>query len=237
MAARNVGGVHVTRSHRGDAGAKPPYTVVPAAKQREALALIEENVLSDKPFQFPPDLLNHLASSRWSHWGVDQPARTDLPVHQIILTWQERILSQLLSSTTLERLHDSELKVAADQDALTTAELLQRLTKAVFAETESLKKGEFTNRKPAISSLRRNLQRAYLRRLSNLALGTAGGPEDCQTVAYLELGSLERRIDATLALARAGQELKLDAYTLAHLDETVARIRKVRDARIELPKP
>ena len=69
----------------------------------------------------------------------------------------------LLSSLTLTRLHDSELKVPADQDAFTTAELLERLTKTIFAETDKLE-GEFTNRKPAISSLRRNLQRSYLKK-------------------------------------------------------------------------
>ncbi len=55
----------------------------------------------------------------------------------------------MLSPLTLERLHDSELRVPADQDALTTAELLERLTKAVFAETDNLAPGEYTNRKPA----------------------------------------------------------------------------------------
>ena len=48
-----------------------PFVVVEPAKQREALALLEEQVFSDKPFQFPPDLYNHLAATRWSHWGSD----------------------------------------------------------------------------------------------------------------------------------------------------------------------
>ncbi len=59
----------------------------------------------------------------------------------------------------MDRLHDSELNVPADQDALTTAELLDRLTKAIFSEVDKMPEGEYTNRKPAISSLRRNLQR------------------------------------------------------------------------------
>ena len=51
--------------------------VVDAAKQREALTLLEEQVFSDKPFQFPPELYNHLAATRWNHWGTDVPLRTD----------------------------------------------------------------------------------------------------------------------------------------------------------------
>ncbi|MEX2185729.1 MAG: zinc-dependent metalloprotease [Pirellulales bacterium] len=231
FASRYVGGVYVSRSHRGDKDAKPPFVVVDAAKQREALALIEENVLSDKPFGFTPELYNQLNISRWYHWGTDANIRTDYPVHETILMWQERSLARLLSPLTLERLHDSELKVPADQDAFTTAELIQRLTKAVFSETDELQKGEFTNRKPAISSMRRNLQRSYLQRLTALALGNSSAPQDCQTIAYSELGSLAKRIDVVLT---GRPELKLDAYTRAHLEETAARIRKVLDARVEM---
>jgi hypothetical protein len=133
----------------------------------------------------------------------------------------------LLSPLTLSRLYDSELKVAADADVLTTAELLERLTRAIFREVDTAKAGEFTNRKSAISSLRRNLQRTHLRRMSQLALGQTGAPEDCQTVAFTELARLKGRIDTLLA-----GEVKLDRYTQAHLEETSARITKVVDARM-----
>ena len=109
--------------------------------------------------------------------------------------WQDRILSKLMSSLTLARIHDSELKVPADQDALTTAELLDSLTKTIFSETENFKAGEYTDRKPAISSVRRNLQRAYLERLSRLAMGQTTAPEDCETIAFAQLKDLKGRID------------------------------------------
>ena len=104
-----------------DANGQAPFVVVDPAKQREALTMLEEQVFSDKPFQFPPELYNKLTASRWYHWGSDLPMRTDYAVHEVIGMWQARILSQLLSPLTLERLHDSELKVPADQDAFTTA--------------------------------------------------------------------------------------------------------------------
>ena len=226
-ASRYVGGLYVSRSHKGDVNAPQPLEVIPAERQREALALLEEQVFSDEPFNFPPELYNYLAGSHWSHWGTQVVERGDYPVHDIILMWQERIMSRLLSSLTLSRLYDSELKVAADEDALTTAELLQRLTKAVYSEVDTLKDGEFTNRKPAISSLRRNLQRAYLRRMSRLALGQTSAPQDCQSVAFAELTRLKTRIDLQLA-----GEADLDAYSSAHLEETSARIAKVVDARM-----
>ncbi len=226
-ASRYVGGLYVSRSHKGDAKASKPLEVVPVTRQRDALALLEEQVFSDKPFNFPPELYGQLAASHWDHWGTQVVDRGDYPAHDVILMWQDRIVSRLLSPLTLARLHDSELKVAADADALTTAEMIERLTKAIYSEVDTVKEGDFTNRKPAISSLRRNLQRAYLQRLSQLALGRTAAPDDCQTVAYAELGKLKSRIDNMLT----GQA-KLDAYTQDHLQETSARIAKVVDAKM-----
>jgi hypothetical protein len=189
-------------------------------------------VFSDEPVQFPPKFYGYQASTRWSHWGSTLPARTDLPVHEVIGMWQKRILAQLLSSLTLTRLHDSELHLPSDQDALTTAELIQRVTKAIFTEVDDLPEGEYTNRKPAISSLRRNLQRAYLKQLAGIALGNSGAPEDCQTVAYAELKSLEQRINDRLE-----KNGKLDTYSRAHLEETASRIKKVIDSRLTFARP
>jgi hypothetical protein len=232
LASRYVGGIYVNRDHKGDEKGRAPFVIVPVARQREALALVNEQIFSDKPFAFPPDLYNHLASTRWSHWGSNPPMRVDYAVHDVISMWQERILSQLLSSLTLDRLHDSELKLPSDQDAFTTAELLTTLTKSIFSEVDTPVTAEFNNRKPAISSLRRNLQRTYMKRLSNIAMGNGGGPEDCQTVAYAELSSLEGRIKKMLEGSP-----KLDTYSRAHLQETGDRIQKVREARLSLSRP
>ncbi|MEX1224951.1 MAG: zinc-dependent metalloprotease, partial [Pirellulales bacterium] len=146
--------------------------------------------------------------------------------------WQDRILQQLLSSLTLTRMHDSELRVPVDQDAFTTAELLERLTNSIFEEVNEVKAGKYTTRKPAISSMRRNLQRSYLKKLSDLALGNTSSPQDCQTIAYMELKQLQERIDKLL-----GGKVKLDPYSQAHLEETSARIGKVLDAKLTIHRP
>jgi len=232
MAARNIGGLYVSRSHKGDKDASKPFEVVDAKQQREALKILEEQMFNDKPFNVPPEVYNYLAATRWNHWGSQLPTRVDYPVHEVIAMWQDRILAQLLSSLTLTRLHDSEMKVPADQDAFTTAELIERLTAAIFAEVDNLKEGEYSTRKPAISSVRRNLQRRYTQRLSQMAMGQTGAPEDCQTVAYVQLGEVEGRIRKAL-----DSKVKLDTYSRAHLLETADRIAKVRDAKLQLTSP
>jgi len=238
FASRFVGGVYMHRSHKGDEDASAPFVIVEPARQRAAMDLVAERIFNDEPFQFPPELYNHLASSHWSHWGSNVPLRQDYAAHETIAMWQDRILSQLLSSLTLTRLHDSELKIPDDEDAFTTAELLDRLTSAIFSELDNLPaEEEFTNRKPAISSLRRSLQRRFISRMANLAMGEAGAPADCQTVAYLELQQLADTIDQWLDKAKPDGDLNLDTYTQAHLVETSRRIQKVLDADFELSRP
>ncbi len=230
LAARLVGGVEVNRSHKGDEGAKRPFRVVPPERQRDALKLLESQMLADTPFQFPPELINSLAASRWSHWGTEDVLQVDYPIHSVVLMWQQRIIEHLLSPVTLRRLHDSELKIPADEDAFTTAELIERLTSAVFAELDQSVERQYTNRQPFISSFRRNLQRSYVASVSRLAMGKTDAPQDCQTVAFARLSHLRGRIQNCL-----DADLDLDTYSRAHLVETARRIHKVLDARLELP--
>jgi len=230
--ARYVGGLNTSRSHQGDKDAKPPIELIDVAQQRAALTLLEEQVFSDKPYQFPEDLYQYLATSNWNHWGTSGANRKDFPIHDVVSMWQTRVLDQLTSSTVLERIHDIELKASPDVDVLTTAELIERLTKSIFSEVDTIKEGDFTTRKPAISSLRRSLQREYLRTLSNLAMGRTSAPDDCQTIAYADLSSLEAGIGQMLK-----SNVKLDSYSRAHLVESASRIRKVLDADLSLYSP
>ncbi len=249
FASRYVGGLYVNRDHKGDPNGRPPFIVVPVDKQRAALKLVSERMFNDKPFAFPPELYNYLAATRWSHWGLREPERLDYAVHDVINMWQDRVLEQLLSPLTLKRLHDNELKVPADQDALTIAELLDTLTRSIFAELDGLKPGDYTNRKPAVSSLRRNLQRTYLKRLSSLAVGpqsaglSLGGmsistsssgavPEDCQTLAHMQLHRLRERINKALAAVPA-----MDDYSRAHLGESSERIGRVLEVKLMTTRP
>ncbi len=231
IASRYVGGIYTSRSHRGDEPGRPPMTVAEVERQRESLGMLADHVFCDQPFQFPPEVLNKLGPSRWRHWGTSLPQQ-DFPIHQSILMWQERVLSQLLNPTTLHRITNNELRVPAEEDALTAAELIQQLTATIFAEVHGLEPGEYTTRQPAISSVRRNLQRAYLRQISQIALGQTSAPQDCQTVAWAELDQLGNVLDDVL-----DGDVPLDAYSEAHLRETQRRIEMVLEAGLSLASP
>ena len=228
--SRFVSGIEVSRSHKGDKNASAPLQVVDANRQRQALDILTEHLFDDGVFQFTPELYSQLAASHWNHWGTYSPSRADYPIHETILMWQERILDKLTSNRVLTRLHDSELTVGPAADALTVAELFDRLIAATFSELDSIaaaENPEFSNRQPAISSMRRNLQRSAMRRFAAIAMGRTAAPEDCQTIAFAKLSKLEERITELVE-----DDVALDDYTQAHLEETAARLRKALEAKV-----
>ncbi|MGD9853933.1 MAG: zinc-dependent metalloprotease [Planctomycetaceae bacterium] len=237
FASRLPGGVVVHRDHKGGENARPPFQIVDAKSQRAAMDLLTQSVLASP--QYDGDLLNHLAATRWSHWGLSEPTRLDYPIHETISRLQSAVLRQLFDSTTLRRLQDNEIKVAGDADAYTLAEHLRRIVEGVFTEWASPKtEGELSNRQPLVSSFRRGLQREALNQLGRLVVdGNAdarripySAPEDARTLARMHLRTLDQQ--ATTLLAR--EDVKLDDYTRAHLQDCQARIRQVLDASLEI---
>ncbi|HEY1378464.1 MAG TPA: zinc-dependent metalloprotease, partial [Gemmataceae bacterium] len=67
-----VAGEMMHRDHRGDPNARDPFVPVPADKQRAALRFVQDQILTDAPFKFPPELLRKLAADRWVHWGNER---------------------------------------------------------------------------------------------------------------------------------------------------------------------
>jgi hypothetical protein len=235
LAARFVGGEYVRRDHRGDPNEKDPNTVVEAKKQRDALRFVCEKVFSDEPFKFPPELIRKLAAGRWSHWGsTDLNAPVSYPVYDRILNAQWWALFQLTNPETLERVVASEAKVGENEDLLTVAELFETLDKAIFAELDTKEPATWTARKPMISTVRRNLQRAYVKLLIDISIEKDGPtPQIARTLVWHRLKGLVTKI-YNLQKALEG---KLDPYTAAHLDESRTRIEKALDASFSLNPP
>jgi hypothetical protein len=230
--ARFIGGIYVHRDHKGDPNARPPLVPVEAARQREALELLEQKVLGPEAYNFPAQLYDYMAPNNWTQWGQKKPPRPDLPVLEMIAAMQDAALERVLAPITLSRLLDAEKNAPAEAEVLSAAELLHRLTASVYAELDKIKEEKFTNRAPAISPVRRNLQQRYFKRLAAMALGSDDVPFDCRNIAAAELDALEVRVRQVL-----GGKAQLDDYTRTHLTELASRIRKTLDARLELPRP
>ena len=91
------------------------------------------------------------------------------PVHDRIMSIQASTLTQLMNPTKLRRVYDNEFRVPSSEDALTLPELMNTVTAAVWKELDEWKSTESTDRKPLVSSMRRNLQTEHLERLFDLA--------------------------------------------------------------------
>jgi len=234
-AARFLGGQYMYRDQKGDPNGRPPIEVVPAAKQREALNFLTETIFSDRDFQFDANLVNKLAAGRWGHWESDAfDSQLDYPLHDRIAMTQWSAMFQVMNPFTLNRIYDAELKVPADQDAMTLPEVINKLTGAIWSELEGgVGSTKYTSRKPYISSIRRSLQRQHIETMINVVLTKPGTLmcADINSVVALKLQDLSGKLGGILSGAQAQQ---LDEFTRGHLDETKSRIDRALEAKYQL---
>ncbi|MEL7144589.1 MAG: zinc-dependent metalloprotease, partial [Cyanobacteria bacterium J06573_11] len=220
---------------------RAPLEPIPVAKQREALAALNEKVFAADAFQFSSRLLNQLPPERWSHEGTRLTlAPLDYPIFENVLALQSFALSNLVSATRLGRVRDLEYK-ADTEDILTIAEVFDSIYQGVWTELASPSEAV-----QDLSSLRRGLQRHHLSILSNLVLRksgaalaesqsfldfvalavTLGAPDDARVLARYQLGQMYD--DVNRALRRSSGNM--DITTRAHWEEVRDRIDRILDA-------
>jgi len=190
-------------------------------------------MFSKDAFNFPPEVLTHLAAGRWMHWGSSDPyQRVEYPIHDRILQLQLWTLFDFLNPTTLTLIYDTEKRLPPETDAITLPELFSKLTFAICGELKTQPAEKFTNRKPFISSVRRNLQHEYVSQLIDLALeGNYGwSPQAARTQAWYRLQDLRTNIDDVIRASRSSEGFQLDDYSQAHLEEASARIGRAIEA-------
>jgi hypothetical protein len=204
---------------------------VSVEQQKAALKFVIENTFFDDAFGLSPELVAHLSVDKWLDGNVNPfSSEATYPIHDTIMGIQASTLTMVMNSTTLRRIYDNELRLPADQEALTLPEVLKSLTDAIWQELEKAPNKQHTARVPLVSSLRRNLQQEHLERLVDLSI-----PGDARTEAYkpianlasFELDRILKKIDNVLT--KGGN--KLDPYTRSHLAELKEQVEKRRDAQ------
>ena len=252
LVASHVGGQSVARDHKGK-GARDPVVPVPAVKQREALTFLVEQILSDKAFKFSPALLRRLSTDKWHDWGSGRhhfgPGSVEYPVNEEILGIQKIALRQCLGPQVLARLQNQELQVDAGVDALRPADVFRALTEGVWSDVSNPAAAD-AKAAFALSTVRRNLQREYLRRLGGIALGGRSNPysdvfgyvlflgdgsypADARSLARMHMKDVNARVGKLLDR----KNLTIDDTTRAHLEECRFRIGKVLDAVVQSNEP
>jgi hypothetical protein len=222
IGVKYIGGQYVNRDRVGDPSGRAPFVPVPRAKQREALAFVTEYGFSERAFAIPQEVLASFGPNRWNHWGMNNTVngRIDYPLTELVADAQRSLLNQLTSPFTFAKIRDAELKFGSE-NTLPIPELLGELTRAVWSETY----GGSRN----ISVMRRELQRNYLERMTELVVRPpARTPGDARAVARATLVSLRGRVSSAIA---AGNR---DAMTMAHLTEARSRIDRALEAGLDV---
>jgi hypothetical protein len=162
VGAKYVGGVVYVRDHAGSG--RDPFTPVPATKQRAALKLIADGLLSVDSFRLRPEFVRRLTVDQFDRFRDDAGSSAITP--DIVLTTrmlgvQRAMLDQLMSDGVATRIAEGEFRQTRDNQSFRLSELYDALQDAIWSE---LKTGR------DIGSFRRNLQREYLRRVASTLL-------------------------------------------------------------------
>ncbi len=130
---------------------------------------------------------------------------------------------------TLRKIYDNEFLIPSDEDALTLPELLDTISKEIWSELETRTGITHNDRKPMISSLRRNLQRTYIDLMIDLTRSdyqSTSAYKPIGNLAILKLGELKDKIQKVL-----DSELgNIDSYTKSHLKDAAIQIEKAMEA-------
>ena len=219
-----IGGAFVNRNKKGDFGDEDiaPVTVVPAEQQRAALNFVVENIFDENAFDLSPNLLAHFNVDKWYGGGGDIGEAT-WPVHDRILGLQASMLSSILAPSRLGMVYDNEYRVAEGEEALTMAEIFETLMEAVYSGIDETE-GNWTNREPMISSMRRNLQAEMADRLIDLSTGRVRMFRPVRTLALHHTRALYNQIEEILE-----NNASLDVYSQSHLEDMHGRLGKALD--------
>ena len=205
LAAKYVGGVRMLRDHAGTN--RPVFEPTPAARQREALSLVTDGLFKVDSFKFKPEFVSRIGvdflGRRLDFTGAD--AMPDPNISTRVLNVQKAVLDVVMNDGVARRLLESQEKVADPSKLLKLSDVYDALQNAIWSELKS--GGD-------ISSLRRNLQREHVKRVSSALLRPSGNsPADAR--------SLQRENAVQLqTLLRSAQAKPMSKEAKAHLAES-----------------
>ena len=199
LAAKFVGGVTHYRDRAGSD--RPLYEPVPAARQREALALLTRDLFDTTAFRFKPEFLSRIGMDHF-----DRRANPDFSIAAAVLNVQSTVLDYLLADHVAARVLSSAEKVSDASRLLKLSDLYESLQASIWSELRT--GGE-------IRSMRRNLQREHLRRVVNTLIRPAATmPADARSLQRANAQQLQQQLRAAMGKA-ASKETK------AHLSESL----------------
>lgn len=209
--AKKIGGIRIIR--QTTASARSSFVPIPEAEQREALNTLTRSLFTAESFRIDPALLQRLPVDHLDRFdGTYQgfaALEPNLPLVSRVLGAQVGVLDQLLSDRTTTRLLESELLRTRAGGSLPLSELLGSLQNAIWQDLDGGKD---------INLLRRNLQRAWLSRMTAIITTVRPTAPDVRSLVRSEATALRTRLQT--AVKRKGYA----AGTLAHLQDSLSAL-------------
>ena len=198
-----IGGVYVERSVIGQKGSKKPYTPVNYKDQKRAFKALDEYIFSSDNYKIPSKIINYLARQRRGFEFYSGPE--DPKIHDLILSNQARILSQLMAPNTLQRLKDSELY----GNKYKLSEFMTDLNKSIFSEIDG-----------NIDGFRQNLQIVYTKRLVDIISSDKGKryKNHAKSLALLNLNEIMESINSDGNISSRAHKMHLKSIIEKALD-------------------
>jgi hypothetical protein len=198
-----IGGVYVERSVIGQKGSKKPYTTVSYRDQKRAFKALDKYIFSSDNYKIPSDIFNYLARQRRGFEFYSGPE--DPKIHDLILSNQARILSQLMAPNTLQRLKDSELY----GNKYKLSEFMTDLNKSIFSEIDG-----------NIDGFRQNLQIIYTKRLVDIISSDRGKryKNHAKSLALLNLNEIMESINSNGNISSRAHKMHLKSIIEKALD-------------------
>ena len=221
MAAKFVGGVTVLRDHSGSP--RSPLVPVPAARQREALKLLEQSLFTVDSFKFKPAFMRRLVRDeldRTNEYGTGVgPQTADYSLATEVLATQRNVLSHLMSDAVAVRILESDLMLDDPKGAFRLSELYDSLAGAIWSEARAGRESPV---------MRRNLQREHLAMVSNALLKPSPkSPADARGLLRENARGLVAQLRA--ALAKPG----LTKESRAHYAESLNTLEEALKAPLQ----
>jgi hypothetical protein len=195
IVSRQIGGVKVDLSHINQKSTNKPFECVDEKTQKEALALIAKYGFSNK-ILLQKDLFPYLQTQRRGFKVSNDPT-----IHQLILTYQNRLLDHLLHPKVLLRFSNSSL-YGNDY----------KLPYYMIDLRNSIFESDFNT---DVSTIRQNLQTAYVNRLLKIVDTNSKYDNMSKSSAYFNISWLNSNLNTNTGDLQSKQH---NEYLLFLLD-------------------
>jgi hypothetical protein len=208
--SRYIGGVYIDRSFPEQKSGNKPFTPVPVATQKKAMAILSKYLFAPDAFKGEEEIYPYIQQLRRGFnffTTTEDPKLTDIYRNLQFNT----TLSHLLHPVTLQRMTNSRLY----GNQYSTADMMGDLTKAIFE----------ADLKTGVNIFRQNLQTEYVKQLTSIASPKTISPPYDNISRAAALYSI-RRIRAQMQTAVSPNE-----ETRAHRANIIFLIDEILDRK------